>query len=131
MTGLDTNVVIRFLMQDDPVQSQLATRLFDSFTAEDRGFVSLVTLAETVWVLRSSYNANREHIQKVIGTLLRSRGLKVERSDLVWLALGAYSRGTADFPDYLIERCSTSAGCNYSVTFDRDAVKSAGMKLLK
>jgi predicted nucleic-acid-binding protein len=55
MTGLDTTVVIRFMMQDDPVQSPLATSLFDSFTAEDPGFVSLVTLAETVWVLRSSY----------------------------------------------------------------------------
>ena len=131
MTGLDTTVVIRFMMQDDPVQSPLATSLFDSFTVEDPGFVSLVTLAETVWVLRSSYRANREYIQKVISTLLRSRGVRIERSDLVWLALGAYSRGTADFPDYLIERCGDSAGCSYSVTFERGAATSAGMKLLK
>lgn len=131
MIGLDTNVVVRFVMQDDPVQSPLATKLFDSFTTESPGFVSLVTLIEAVWVLRSSYDANREHIQRVVGTLLRSRGVRVERSDLVWLALGAYSRGAADFADYLIERCGAAAGCDYSVTFDREASISARMKLLK
>ena len=131
MIGLDTNVVIRFMMQDDSVQSPIATRVFDSFTPENPGFVSLVTLIETVWVLRSSYDASRQHIQRVIGILLRSRGLRVERSDLVWLALGEYSRGTADFADYLIARCDVAAGCDYSVTYDREAAMSAGMRLLK
>ena len=131
MIGLDTNVIVRFMMDDDPVQSPIATRLFASFGTEHPGYISLVTMAELVWVLRSSYEATREHIQRVISTLLRSRGLRVERSDLVWLALSAYSKGTADFADYLIERCGNAAGCDYSVTFDRDAANSAGMKLLR
>jgi predicted nucleic-acid-binding protein len=82
-------------------------------------------------VLRSFYNASREQIKRIIEDLLRSRGVVVERSDLIWTALGAYSRGNADFGDYLIERSAHSAGCEYTLTFDRDAANSAGMKLLK
>lgn len=131
MIGLDTNVIVRFMMEDDPVQTPIAGRLFASFAPENPGYVSMVTLVELVWVLRSSYDATREQIQRVIATLLRSRGLRVERSDLAWLALSAYSRGTADFADYLIERGGKAFGCDYSVTFDRDAANSAGMKLLQ
>lgn len=131
MIGLDTNVLVRFITQDDAVQTPLATGLIQSLTPENPGFISLVTLAEIVWVFRSFYDAPRERIQRVIETLLRSRGLRVERSELVWIALQAYIRGTADFADYLIERCGHAAGCDYSVTFDRDAGVSAGMKLLR
>jgi predicted nucleic-acid-binding protein len=131
MIGLDTNVLVRFITQDDAVQTPIATRLVESFTADEPGFISLVTLAEMIWVLRSFYDAPRERIQRVIETLLRSSGLRLERSDLVWIALHAYSRGTADFADYLIERCGHDAGCDYSVTFDRDAAVFAGMKLLR
>ena len=131
MIGLDTNVLVRFITQDDVVQTPLATGLVQSLTPENPGFISLVTLTEMVWVLRSFYDAPRERIQRVIETLLRSRGLRVERSELVWIALQAYIRGTADFADYLIERCGRAAGCNYSVTFNRDAGVSAGMKLLR
>ena len=131
MIGLDTNVVIRFVMQDDPAQTAVAERLFDSFSPENPGFISTITLVELIWVLRSSYNASREQIQWIVTTLLRSGGLKVERSDLVWMALHSYIRGAADFADYLIECSGDAAGCNYSVTFDREASNSAGMKLLK
>lgn len=131
MIGLDTNVIVRYMMDDDSVQSPIATRLVESLGPEKLGYVSMVTLAELVWVLRSSYDATREHVQRVISALLRSRGLRVERSDLVWLALSAYSKGTADFADYLIERCGNAMGCDYSVTFDRDAANSAGMRLLR
>jgi predicted nucleic-acid-binding protein len=131
MIGLDSNVIIRYVTQDDPVQSAAATQVFESFTPEMPGFVPVVVLIETVWVLRSFYNASREQIKRIIEDLLRSRGVVVERSDLIWTALGAYSRGNADFGDYLIERSAHSAGCEYTLTFDRDAANSAGMKLLK
>jgi predicted nucleic-acid-binding protein len=131
MIGLDTNVVVRYMMDDDAVQSPIANRLFESFTAEAPGLISLVTLIELVWVLRSSYDATREQTQRAIEILLRSRGLIIEGRDLVRLALSAYSQGTADFPDYLIESHGHAAGCDYSVTFDRNASISAGMKLLR
>ncbi len=131
MIGLDTNIIVRYLTQDDDIQSSLATRLFESLTPEEPGFVSTVALIETVWVLRSFYDVSRDRLQPIIDTLLRTRGVVVERSDLVWMALSAHSRGNADFADYLIERHAHAAGCEYTLTFDRDGVNTAGMKLLK
>ena len=131
MTGLDTNIIVRFIMQDDSIQSPIATRLFDSFSPDAPAYICAIALIETVWVLRSTYDANREHIQRVLDILLRSRGVMVERSDLVWMALRASSEGSADFGDYLIEQLGAAAGCDCTVTFDRDASKSARMKLLR
>ena len=131
MIGLDSNVIIRYVAQDDAIQTPVAARVFESFNSETPGFISVVALIETAWVLRSFYDVSRQQIQRVIETLLRTRGVVVERSDLVWMALGAYSRGNTDFGDYLIERHGRAAGCEYTVTFDRDAANTAGMKLLK
>ena len=131
MIGLDTNVVVRYITQDDDIQSHVASRLFDSLSPAEPGYISLVALIETVWVLRSYYGASRQQIHGVIERLLRARGVAVERSDLVWLALSDYARGKADFSDYLVERSGRSAGCEYTVTFDREAAIEAGMKLLR
>ena len=103
----------------------------ESFSPDAPAYISAIALIETVWVLRSTYDANREHIQRVLDILLRSRGVMVERSDLVWMALRASSEGSADFGDYLIEQLGAAAGCDCTVTFDRDASKSARMKLLR
>ena len=131
MIGVDSNVLVRYVTQDDLVQSPVATRLLESFTPEDPGFVSLVALIETVWVLRSSYDATRSQIQHVVEMLLRASGLVVEQRDLVWAALRAYDRGNADFGDYLIEGAGRAAGCEFTLTFDRDAASTAGMRLLR
>src|SRR5262249_61847106 len=104
MIGLDTNVVVRFVMQDDPVQSPLATKLFDSFTTESPGFVSLVTLIEAVLGVRSSYDAKREHIQRGGGNLLRSKGVRVERRGLMWGGARGDFRGGRGFADFLAVR---------------------------
>ena len=131
MIGLDTNVLIRYIAQDDAIQTPIATRLFESFNSEKPGFISVVALIETAWVLRSFYDVTRQQLQRVIETLLRTRGIVIERSDLVWTALSAHSRGNADFAEYLIERHGRDAGCEYTLTFDRDAANMMGMKLLK
>src|SRR6266496_2174311 len=86
---------------------------------------------EKGWVMRSFYDASRQQIQRVVEALLRTRGVIVERSDLVWMALGEYCRGNADFGDYLIEQYGREAGCEYTLTFDRSASNTAGMKLLR
>lgn len=131
MIGLDTNVVLRYIVQDDAVQTPIATRLFESFDSESRGFISAVTMIEMEWVLRSSYDASREQICRVIETLLRTRGVIVEHSDLFWMALRTYSKGNADFADCLIERYGNAAGCHYTLTFDRGSVNTTGMRLLR
>jgi predicted nucleic-acid-binding protein len=131
MIGLDTNLLVRYVTQDDPVQSPLVTRVFESLTPEQPGFISLVALIETVWVLRSFYETSRNQIERVVEMLLRARGVVVERRALVWEALHAYSQGSADFGDYLIEFSGREVGCEHTLTFDRDAANTAGMKLLR
>jgi predicted nucleic-acid-binding protein len=131
MIGLDTNVILRYIVDDDEVQSAMATRQFEALTPDNPGFISLVALVETVWVLRSIYECTRTQIQRVIETLLRTRGVFVEQSDLVWMSLATYSRGNADFGDCIIESVGRAAGCDYTLTFDRDSARTAGMILLK
>jgi len=131
MTGLDTNVIVRFLVQDDLEQSAAAGRLFDTFTAEKPGFVSAIAIVELVWVLQSCYEASRHDIQGVIEDLLRTRELLVERAELIWQSLRLFTKGNADFADCVIERCGQATGCDHTMTFDQNAAKAAGMKLLR
>lgn len=130
MTGLDTNVLVRYVMQDDPRQSPRANRVIESLSVEEPGFVPLVALVELVWVLSGSYGLARPQVATVLGTLLRSKELVLDRADLVTQALGRYATGGADFADALIERAATAAGCSATLTFDAGAVKSAGMALV-
>jgi predicted nucleic-acid-binding protein len=131
MTGLDTNVIVRYLVQDDPDQSAAATRVLETLTTDAPGFVSAISIVELVWVLQSCYQAARDEIQGVIEGLLRSRQLVVERAELVWQSLRIFAKGNADFADCLIERSGHAAGCDHTLTFDQNAAKLAGMKLLR
>ena len=131
MTGLDTNVLIRYVMQDDPRQSPLATRLLESLSAEAPGFVPVVVLIELVWVLSGSYGLDRLQVAAVLSTLLRSKELVVDQAEWVAQALKRYTASGADFADSLIDRLSTAAGCSATMTFDAGAVKAAGMTLVR
>ncbi len=128
MIGLDTNVLVRYVMQDDPRQSARATRLIEALTAETPGFVPLVALVELVWVLAGSYGLTRAQVATVLETLLRSKELVLDRADIVTQALNRFARGGADFADVLIERIAAAAGCEQTMTFDAGAVKAAGMQ---
>ena len=130
MIGLDTNVLVRYVMQDDPRQSPRATRLIESLSADAPGFVPVVALVELVWVLSGSYALGRAQVATVLDTLLRSKELVVDRADLVSQALSRFSAGPADFSDALIERIAHAAGCTATMSFDAAAVKSAAMKLV-
>lgn len=131
MIGLDTNVLVRYLSQDDPVQSQKATDLIESLTAGEPGFIAMVSVVELVWVLQSCYQATKSEIVDVLETLLRAKELVVERAEVVWQALRRFSDSKADFADCLIERCAHAAECEYTVTFDSKAAKTAGMRHIR
>jgi predicted nucleic-acid-binding protein len=103
----------------------------DSLSSATPGFVAMVVIVELVWVLQGSYRSKRGEIVRVLEALLRSKELIVERAELVWQALRRFAAGHADFADCLIERCAHAADCESTVTFDRDAAKTAGMKLLR
>jgi predicted nucleic-acid-binding protein len=130
MTGLDTNILVRLLAQDDPVQSQRAVEFFQTLSREKRGFVSLVSLIELIWVLRSQYRMNKARLILGLGWLLNSAELVVESQEAVAQALSRFASVKADFADCLIERCCYAAGCRQTVTFDVDASRFAGMTLL-
>jgi predicted nucleic-acid-binding protein len=130
MIGLDTNVVVRYIVQDDPLQSPQATRLIESLSAESPGFITMVSVIELVWVLQGCYRATRAELVEVLETLLRTRELVVERAEAVLRALRVFAHSNADFADCLIERCARDAGCDDVMTFDRDAAKTAGMRVI-
>ena len=131
MIGLDTNVLVRYLMQDDDVQSPIATRCIESLTAESPGFLTLVATVETVWVLSRAYRLTRDQISQVLEALLHSREIVIDEGADVLRALRAFQDGSADFADCLIERLASRAGCERTVTFDTRAARSAGMTLLE
>jgi predicted nucleic-acid-binding protein len=128
--GLDTNVLIRYVMQDDPKQSPKATRLIESLSLEAPGFVSLVTLIEFVWLLVSCYDLTRQQIAEALDALLRAKELVVDRADQVMQAMRTFRASSADFADCLIERTASAAGCERTMTFDGSAAKGAGMTLI-
>lgn len=131
MTGLDTNVLVRYITQDDPKQSPEAVRLVESCTSASPGFVSTVVVIELVWVLTSCYQTSKEELGEILQVLLRTRELVVASSDAVWKAVRLFKQGKAtDFADCLIGCLAADAGCEFTVTFDRSAAKHAGMQLL-
>ncbi len=132
MIGLDTNVVVRFLAQDDQIQSPIATRFISRLSRERPGFVSSVVLAEITWVLSRTYKSSREDIARTVEGLLRSAELIVENPDAAYRALGAYqASGSAEFADALIAQTAARAGATETVTFDQKAASALGMRLLR
>jgi predicted nucleic-acid-binding protein len=128
--GLDTNVLARYIMQDDAKQSPLANKLVESLTVDAPGFIALVSVVELVWVLSSAYQLDRPQLTAVLEGLMRTKELIVERAEIIWQAVRVFRGTSADFADCLIERSAMSAGCDRTMTFDRGAAKNCGMTLI-
>ena len=131
MIGLDTNVLVRYIMQDDAKQSALANKLIEGLTEAVPGYLSLVTIVELVWVLESAYDLTRQQVTAAVRNLLLVNVFKVDRVAVVASALRSYTEGTADVANCLIERSAALAGCRRTLTFDRAAAKTGGMVLIK
>jgi predicted nucleic-acid-binding protein len=129
--GIDTNVLVRFLAQDDEVQSPIATRFMARLSRERPGFISSVVLAEITWVFARAYKASRDDIANAVEGVLRSAELVVENADAAYRALGAYQASkSAEFADALIGETAALAGARETVTFDRNAAAETAMRLL-
>jgi len=131
MIGLDTNVLVRYIMQDDARQSKLASRLIESLTVEEPGFVPLVAVIELAWVLSSPFGLVRAQVASALEILLQTKEIQVEHTDVVWRAVRIYRNSSADFADCLIERSAAAAGCDRIMTFDRGAAKNCSMTLIQ
>lgn len=131
MIGLDTNVIVRYVTQDDARQSAAASRLFERvLTTEQPGFVGLVTLCEVAWVLADCYDAGKARIAAVIEGLLGTRQLVVEEAEVVWKALRTWDKSSADFSDALLGQVLRARGCEKVVTFNKAAAKLPDFELL-
>ncbi len=129
MIGLDTNVLVRHIVQDDRKEALAASSFIESrCTADDPGIVSLVVLCELTWVLERGYGLEWNTIAAVLRRLLSAEDLRVERSELAWLALNLREKGKADFADYIIGLSHREQGAEATYTFDR---RAAGCELFK
>jgi predicted nucleic-acid-binding protein len=130
MIGLDTNVLVRYIMQDDAKQSAQASEIVEALSEERPGFVSVVALIEVVWVLESVYNLKQGQVAQAIHTLIGVSVIKTEKVEAVGAAIRAYGQENADFADALIERLCAMAGCERTITFDKKAARKVGMVLI-
>ena len=131
MIGLDANILVRHLAQDDPVQSPKATRLIEQqLTEADPGFISVVAMVETVWVLDRAYGLTAHEIAAAIERVLQADVLLVESEQEVFTAMIALKTGRGSFADALIGALGAKAGCSRTLTFDRKAARLAEFELL-
>ena len=131
MIGLDTNVLVRYIVRDDPKQTAVATEVIEKrCTAESPGWINLIVVCELTWVLQRVYDHPRGSIAGILETILTSNELKVESADTVWQALRKFRKGTADMADYLIGATNVRHDAGPTFTFDKRAAADPDFHLL-
>lgn len=130
MIGLDTNVLIRYFVKDDPIQADVVANFINGLSSSEPVWLGQVVIAESVWALASTYRMNRDAIVRILDTLLAGSNVLIEQEDTIRQALTLFRNGKADFADCLIAASARAAGCSRTVTFDRIAARDAGMELL-
>jgi len=124
MIGLDTNVLLRYLVQDDPTQSKKATEIIERrLSRQEPGFVSLVCILETVWVLGSLYKRSRLEIADHVEMILAADTLQVQNEQEVYQGVIALRNRTGTFEDALIGGLGAWWGCSATLTFDQTAAR--------
>lgn len=132
MTGIDTNLLVRYVTRDDPEQYRAAKSFLESdCTRESPGYVNVIVLCELGWVLTSVYDVSDGKLADIVDQLLRTHQLQIERRDQVRVALTQFKREAAGFPDCLLGQINRESGCNETVTFDQDAAEMDGWRELK
>lgn len=130
MIGLDTNLLVRHLTEDDPEQARLASALIaKSCSLDEPGYINRIVICEVVWVLERAYRYDRVAIASCIETMLRTADLRVENEKAVWTALFRYQEGY-DFADALIGETNAMAGVAETRTFDRRAARLGTFRLV-
>lgn len=130
MIGLDTNILVRYFMQDDAAQVKKVNLLMASLESTRPGYISLVVLMELHWVLKNIYRFDKDSLVTITESILQAQEFKVESSDVAWAAHKQFLVSSADFTDCLIARIAAQGGCALVYTFDKGAAKHAGMTLL-
>lgn len=129
--GLDTHILIRFLVHDNPEQAAQASALLqDIATREDSCFINIIVLCEMIWVLESAYNFGRPEIACILERILATKQLEIDLKDLVRQAVRDYREMTGDLADYLIGHVNQARGCSSTVSFDQALKDSRTFQVL-
>jgi predicted nucleic-acid-binding protein len=130
MIGLDTNILVRYLTQDDPIQSAKAREVVERrLTEEKPGFVSIVAMVEIVWVLERAFGLTPHEIVGAVERMLQTDVLVVENEQEVFTAMIALKDGRGSFADAVIAALGARMGCSCTLTFDRKALRLPGFEL--
>jgi predicted nucleic-acid-binding protein len=125
MIGVDTNILVRFVLDDDPVRSPAAAKFIDEMlSSENAGFVNVVTLAEFAWTLKKEASFNREKMAFAIESFLQSEKIVLGNADVVERALARFRTGNAGFADYLIAELNIESGATPTMTIDKRAARN-------
>ena len=130
MIGLDTNVLLRYFLNDDSDQSPKARTVINSLSPSNPGWIGVPTVLELVWVMKSKNRAARNVIAATLEQLLATDVVTIERDAIVAQAVLKFRFSGADFADCLIAALASAAGCSKTVTFDEIAARDAGMELI-
>jgi predicted nucleic-acid-binding protein len=129
--GLDTNVLVRYIVQDDPEHSKYATQFIEALCKEDNTiFISGIVLCELVWVLESAYEYPKKNIVEVLEKILRTREFCIHQPEVLWNAFHDYKKIAVDFSDSYIAYLNHANQCKHTVTFDKKATRLSLFKLL-
>lgn len=121
MIGIDTNILVRYLIQEDKEQARKAANIIERQCGKDNpGFVHDIVLCELVWVLVSRYRCSKEMIVSVLEKILTTTQFQVAHRSHVWEALQIFRKSKADFSDCLIGVKNSFSGCRKTMTFDKD-----------
>ena len=124
------NILVRYLTQDDPIQLPKASEIIERrLTEENPGFVSIVAMVETVWVLERAFGLATQDIARAVERVLQTDVLVVENEQEVFTAMIALKEGQGSFADAVIAALGARTGCSYTLTFDRKAARLPGFEL--
>jgi predicted nucleic-acid-binding protein len=130
MIGLDTNILVRYLTQDDSTQSAKAREIIERrLTEEHPGFISIAAMVETVWVLERAYELTTHEIVGAVERMLQTDVLVVENEQEVFTAMIALKEGQGSFADGVIAALGARRGCSCTLTFDRKALRLPGFEI--
>ena len=131
MIGLDTNVLVRILVEDDPQQAEIAKQeIRKAKAAGEKFLINNIVLCEVVWVLQRSYKFSRAEIINVLEKILRTNLFEFENQAAAWEAVQQMKKSNADFSDYLIGELNKKNGCRETLTFDKKLKQSQTFRLL-
>lgn len=132
MKGLDTNVLVRYLVRDDLRQAATADREIHACAAAgEKMILQPVVLCELIWVLESAYGYQKQELVPILERILRTSQFEIAQRDAVWRALAEYRAGKGDFSDYLLAESNHQAGATETLTFDKALKGSSRFRLLK